>query len=168
MHILILTVGSRGDVQPYVALGLGLQAAGHSVTLATVAAFEGFIKERGLGVAPLRGEFLELLQTPEGKAAVVGKGNPLALLRKVMPMLRTMLDDEWSAAAGAEALIYHPKALGGHSIAEKLGVSQPTVSEHMRLLVRAGLVRARRIKQWTFYRRDDERLAEVLRTLRAL
>jgi ArsR family transcriptional regulator len=56
----------------------------------------------------------------------------------------------------------------GLLIAEKLGVSQPTVSEHMRLLVRAGLVRARRIKQWTFYRRDDDRLAEVLQALRAL
>jgi ArsR family transcriptional regulator len=56
----------------------------------------------------------------------------------------------------------------GLLIAEKLGVGQPTVSEHMRLLVRAGLVRPKRIKQWTFYRRDDERLAEVLRALRAL
>jgi ArsR family transcriptional regulator len=56
----------------------------------------------------------------------------------------------------------------GLLIAEKLGLSQPTVSEHMRLLVRAGLVRPKRIKQWTFYRRDDERLAEVLRALRAL
>jgi ArsR family transcriptional regulator len=56
----------------------------------------------------------------------------------------------------------------GLLIAEKLGVSQPTVSEHMRLLVRAGLVRPKRIKQWTFYRRDDQRLAEVLRALRAL
>jgi DNA-binding transcriptional ArsR family regulator len=56
----------------------------------------------------------------------------------------------------------------GLLIAEKLGVSQPTVSEHMRLLVRAGLVRARRIKQWTFYRRDDDRLSKVLQALRAL
>jgi ArsR family transcriptional regulator len=54
------------------------------------------------------------------------------------------------------------------NIADKLGLSQPTVSEHMRLLVRAGLVRPKRIKQWTFYRRDDRRLAEVLRALRAL
>ena len=56
----------------------------------------------------------------------------------------------------------------GLLIAEKLGVSQPTVSEHMRLLVRAGLVRPKRIKQWTFYRRDDERLDEVLGALRSL
>ena len=46
-------------------------------------------------------------------------------------------------------------------IAEKLGISQPTVSEHMRILVAAGLVTAKRIKQWTFYRRDEARLTEL-------
>jgi ArsR family transcriptional regulator len=49
----------------------------------------------------------------------------------------------------------------GLLIAEKLGVSQPTVSEHMRILTHAGLVTAKRIKQWTFYRRDEIRLAEL-------
>ena len=51
----------------------------------------------------------------------------------------------------------------GLLIAEKLGVSQPTVSEHMRILTQAGLVSAKRIKQWTFYRRDEARLG-ALRT----
>jgi ArsR family transcriptional regulator len=46
-------------------------------------------------------------------------------------------------------------------IAEKLGVSQPTVSEHMRILTAAGLVSAKRIKQWTFYRRNEARLADI-------
>ena len=54
----------------------------------------------------------------------------------------------------------------GLLIAEKLGVSQPTVSEHMRMLVQAGLVRAKRIKQWTFYRRDEARIADFCRALR--
>src|SRR5215469_10670337 len=49
----------------------------------------------------------------------------------------------------------------GVLIAEKLGVSQPTVSEHMRILANAGLVDAKRIKQWTFYRRNEARLAEL-------
>ena len=49
----------------------------------------------------------------------------------------------------------------GLLIAEKLGVSQPTVSEHMRILAQAGLVDAKRIKQWTFYRRNEARLAEL-------
>jgi DNA-binding transcriptional ArsR family regulator len=49
----------------------------------------------------------------------------------------------------------------GLLIAEKLGVSQPTVTEHMKLLVEIGAVRAKRIKQWTFYKRDDERIGAL-------
>lgn len=49
----------------------------------------------------------------------------------------------------------------GLRIAEKLGVSQPTLSEHMRILVQADLVTARRIKQWTFYRRNEAAIAKL-------
>src|ERR1700757_5533790 len=49
----------------------------------------------------------------------------------------------------------------GLLIAEKLGVSQPTVTEHMKLLVEIGAVRARRIKQWTFYKRDEDRIRGI-------
>ena len=49
----------------------------------------------------------------------------------------------------------------GIAIADKLGVSQPTVSEHMRILAQAGLVRAKRIKQWTFYRRDEDNIRAI-------
>jgi sterol 3beta-glucosyltransferase len=122
VKILILTVGSRGDVQPYVALGAGLEDAGHAVKLATLEAFAPLATEHGLDFHPLRGEFLELLQTAEGKAAIAGKGNPLALLRQVTPMLRRMLDDAVAASDGADLVIYHPKALGGYSIAEKRGI----------------------------------------------
>jgi DNA-binding transcriptional ArsR family regulator len=55
----------------------------------------------------------------------------------------------------------------GLFLAEKLGVSQPTASEHLRILVDAGLVRAKRIKQWTFYKRDEKRIAEVKREFRS-
>ena len=51
----------------------------------------------------------------------------------------------------------------GVSIADKLGVSQPTLSEHMRVLVGAGLVTSRRVKQWTFYKRDETRIREALK-----
>lgn len=46
----------------------------------------------------------------------------------------------------------------GVFIAEKLGVSQPTVSEHLRVLANAGILRGKRIKQWTFYKRDEDRI----------
>jgi DNA-binding transcriptional ArsR family regulator len=55
----------------------------------------------------------------------------------------------------------------GVRIAEKLGVSQPTLSEHLKVLTRAGLVKAKRIKQWTFYKRDEKRIAEVKRALKS-
>lgn len=46
-------------------------------------------------------------------------------------------------------------------LADKLGVSAPTLSEHMRILTEAGLVTPKRIKQWTFYRRDETALAAL-------
>jgi DNA-binding transcriptional ArsR family regulator len=46
-------------------------------------------------------------------------------------------------------------------IAEKLGVSQPTATEHMKVLAHAGIVRPKRIKQWTFYKRDETRIREI-------
>jgi DNA-binding transcriptional ArsR family regulator len=49
----------------------------------------------------------------------------------------------------------------GVLIAQKLGVSQPTVSEHLKILSQAGLVRAKRIKQWTFYRRDEAKIKDL-------
>jgi DNA-binding transcriptional ArsR family regulator len=54
----------------------------------------------------------------------------------------------------------------GLLIARKLGVTQATVSEHMRLLVKAGLVDSKRIKQWTFYKRNERAIAAFKRALR--
>ena len=53
----------------------------------------------------------------------------------------------------------------GVLIAAKLGVSQPTASEHLKILTQAGLLRGKRIKQWTFYQRDEERIAEAKQAL---
>jgi DNA-binding transcriptional ArsR family regulator len=49
----------------------------------------------------------------------------------------------------------------GLLIARKLKISQPTASEHLRILVDCGVLRAKRIKQWTFYKRDEARLKEI-------
>jgi ArsR family transcriptional regulator len=53
----------------------------------------------------------------------------------------------------------------GLFIARKLGVSQATASEHLRILTDVGLVRPKRIKQWTFYKRDEGRIARARRLL---
>jgi DNA-binding transcriptional ArsR family regulator len=54
----------------------------------------------------------------------------------------------------------------GVLIAEKLGVSAPTLSEHMRVLTAAKLVRAKRIKQWTMYKRNEVGIDAVKRAIR--
>lgn len=46
-------------------------------------------------------------------------------------------------------------------IAEKLGITPATLSEHMRVLSQTGLVRSKRIKQWIFYQRDEDRIGAV-------
>ncbi len=53
----------------------------------------------------------------------------------------------------------------GLFLAAKLGVSQPTASEHLKILCRAGFLRAKRIKQWTFYKRDDKAIGTIRRAL---
>jgi DNA-binding transcriptional ArsR family regulator len=55
----------------------------------------------------------------------------------------------------------------GAFIADKLGVTAPTLSEHMRVLTSAGLVRAKRIKGWTMYKRDEERIKAIRRLIGA-
>lgn len=46
-------------------------------------------------------------------------------------------------------------------IARKLRISQPSASEHLSLLADAGLIRAKKIKQWTFYKRDERAIGRV-------
>lgn len=53
----------------------------------------------------------------------------------------------------------------GVLIAEKLGVSQPTVSEHLRILSQSALLTSKRVKQWTFYKRDEAYISKVKRAI---
>jgi DNA-binding transcriptional ArsR family regulator len=55
----------------------------------------------------------------------------------------------------------------GQRIAQKLRVSQPTTSEHMRVLCQAGLTRPKRIKKWTFYKRDEAKIKQIKKAILA-
>lgn len=122
MKVTILTVGSRGDVQPFIALGMGLQKAGHEVRFCTSHNFEPFVREHGLDYAYMDDEMIQLTESPEARAAMEKGGNPLGLIKKVKPMIKKMLYDQWDAVQGTEAIIYHPKTLGGYHLMEKLNV----------------------------------------------
>lgn len=115
-------MGSRGDVQPFVALARGLLNAGHKVTLGTAPLFEDFVRSYNIPFAPLDDEYIRLADTPEGREALEGGGSSLSLIRKVKPMIRRMLDDTIQAAEGADLIVYHPKALAGSHLGEKWGV----------------------------------------------
>ena len=127
MNIFIVTFGSRGDVQPYVALGQGLQQAGHKVTVCTAVDFESFIREHGLAYGYMTGELLELMDTDAGKAALeetnglLGSAKTmLKLVRQTNPLNKEMMHDSWAAAQEAQPdlVIFHPKALAATSIAD--------------------------------------------------
>jgi sterol 3beta-glucosyltransferase len=129
MKLLILTSGSRGDVQPYVALGRGLQGAGHAVTVCTHNSFEPLVRQYGLDYAFLNDDLLRLADTEAGRGVFESAGGPLGMIktmaeltRQIGPAQRRMLDQEWVAAQGMDAIVYHPKAMGGLHIAEKVGV----------------------------------------------
>jgi sterol 3beta-glucosyltransferase len=127
MRIAIHTLGTRGDVQPYVALALGLKAAGHEVSLAAPSQLTALAVENGIDFAPLPGEFLDLLTTPEGKAALSkggqGFGGGFRLLKHFRPLMLRLFDTEWAASESfaPELIVYHPKALAAPHIAQKLG-----------------------------------------------
>lgn len=77
MKIAILTLGTRGDVQPYAVLGQALKNRGHKVTLSTAKNFEQLVKSYGIDFAPVDADFQEVLDSDEGKKMM--KGNPFAI-----------------------------------------------------------------------------------------
>ncbi len=125
MRVTIVTVGSRGDVEPYIALGVGLKRAGHEVTLATHATFESVIREREIGFSCLEGNPQELLETNQGQAWLKSGSNPFAFLSKLsaimLPMMERMLKDAMAACQDADVVV--PSILGAlatYHVIEKL------------------------------------------------
>ncbi|WP_225997522.1 glycosyltransferase [Myceligenerans pegani] len=130
-RILVATVGSRGDVQPYVALGQGLRAAGHDVTVATCERFGPLVTGHGLSYGRLSDDFLKLVDSQEGHAALEDSTNVfgavrtnLRLARQAGPINRGLMSDVWDVARQVrpDVVVYHPKALAAPHAAEALGV----------------------------------------------
>ncbi|MEO6063233.1 MAG: glycosyltransferase [Thermoflexales bacterium] len=127
--ITLLTSGTRGDVQPYVALGLGLRAAGHAVRLAAPEAFRSFVAPSGLPFAGFEGNPSELLARPDAQAALNDSGNlirtvqaSLRYARDARPVYRRMLANAWEACQGSRALLIGLPTVWGAHIAEALGI----------------------------------------------
>ncbi|MBI3660044.1 glycosyltransferase family 1 protein [Candidatus Acetothermia bacterium] len=120
MKITIITLGSTGDVYPYVGLGLGLQASGHSVRLATNARFEKFILQRGLGFSPMGDDRQSVTAPGTG-------GSSLSFLRQCVEFgktkMRQLFIDGQKACQDADAIIYSTTGYFiGYHIAEMRGI----------------------------------------------
>lgn len=106
MRITILTIGSRGDVQPYVALGVGLQTAGHRIRVATHACFKPMIGELGLDFFPIAGDPRGTLEGETGQKWLEANKNPFTFVKRMMdaakPFMGQILDDYWRAAQDAD------------------------------------------------------------------
>jgi UDP:flavonoid glycosyltransferase YjiC (YdhE family) len=125
MRVTILTVGSRGDVQPYVALGLGLQAAGHQVRLATHVEFEPFVREHGLDFAVIPNNPFTGLNAgvePGAADAANAPDTTLTFRQRFEQALEQWITGSLAASQDAEAIIYSQLCFIGYYVAEKLQV----------------------------------------------
>jgi sterol 3beta-glucosyltransferase len=111
MHIRLLALGTRGDVQPYIALGLGLQRAGFAVSLGTTANFKSFVEESGLSV----------VTSDVDMQAVIKRAG--SRRKAKWELLRVTLDETVKLSQGADLLIYSGAALfSAPHAADKLGI----------------------------------------------
>ncbi len=113
MKIAILTLGTRGDVQPYAVLGQALKDRGHQVTLATAKNFEQLVKSYGIDFIPVEADFQVVLDSDEGKKML--KGNPFAIKRNlntwVYPLIAQSLGEFYQLALKSDRVLYHVKTL---------------------------------------------------------
>jgi sterol 3beta-glucosyltransferase len=126
MRIAMIAMGTRGDVQPYLALGKGLKAAGHFVRLITHENFETLVTSHGLEFCPVKGNVQEVMESPE-ILKLLEQGNFLAINAYTSKIVKDISID-WArdglaACQGMDLLI---AGVGGLylaiSLAEKLNI----------------------------------------------
>jgi sterol 3beta-glucosyltransferase len=126
MRINIVTSGSRGDIQPYIPLALGLQGAGHTVKITTAGDFRDWIWSYGIEYAPLVGDVRQMMDGEQGLRFVESKGfNTLKELARMMePIAHRAMQDILASAQDSDLLIgsfgsYAPV----YTAATRLGIS---------------------------------------------
>ncbi|KAI6708439.1 hypothetical protein JHW43_009028 [Diplocarpon mali] len=121
LRVTCLTIGSRGDVQPYIALCKGLMAEGHRTKIATHLEFKDWIEGHGIAFAPVDGDPAELM-----RICVENGMFTYSFLREASSKFRGWIDElltsAWAGCQDTDLLIESPSAMGGIHIAEALGI----------------------------------------------
>ncbi len=133
MRIAIIAVGSRGDVQPYIALGQGLKKAGHTVRLVTMQDFEVFVNAHGLEFWSMRGNAQEAIESNETRE-LLEKGNLLKVISLIKKESQRasieMIEDGLTACQGMDLLITGSVGLNiGLALADHLKI--PLIRTHL-------------------------------------
>ncbi|KAK6067998.1 udp-glucose:sterol glycosyltransferase [Seiridium cupressi] len=121
LKITCLTIGSRGDVQPYIALCKGLLAEGHKPRIATHAEFKDWVESHGIEFAPIAGDPGELM-----RLCIQNGTFTFAFLKEANTTFRSWLDEllisAYDGVKGSDVLIESPSAMGGIHVAEALQI----------------------------------------------
>jgi len=116
-RILLVTVGSLGDLHPYLALGRGLKARGHSVAIATFRHYGPRVEAEGLEFRPTRPD-VDPSDPAELRRAMDKRKGPEYVLRDVaLGHLRDSFEDQCAAARDADLIVTHPVAFAAQLLA---------------------------------------------------
>lgn len=123
-RIVLATFGSLGDLHPYMAVALELQARGHQAVIATSDMYRQKVEAEGIGFAAIRPDLPDLGDTTTLMRQIMdARMGPEYIVRKVMlPHLRASYDDLTAAVQGADLLVTHTLTYAAPLVAEKLGL----------------------------------------------
>jgi len=124
MKIAIVTFGTRGDVQPYVAVARALQERGHDVWLSTHAEYEPFLRAHGVRPGPfMRHSFRAILESDLGRAWLASADSPREYGRIAkelfVPLQMGWLEDADAAVEGADLVLFYVLVSGALYGAER-------------------------------------------------
>jgi sterol 3beta-glucosyltransferase len=134
MHIVIATVGTRGDAQPYVALGKVLVARGHRVTLATHEDHRELAESNRLAFRPVGGSFRTLMESPSGRRWLESGANVRRYLKALhetfAPVATQWLAEFDAAIADADAVLVHSACLSAACAVHSRGLPCVVISPY--------------------------------------
>lgn len=119
-RFLFATIGSLGDVHPYIAVARALTARGHRAVIATTADYRADVEGAGVGFAPVRPSMADVgdYQALAPKLFEARRGPEYLIRGLVMPHLRVAYEDLYRAAEGADLLVSHPLTMTLPLVAE--------------------------------------------------
>jgi UDP:flavonoid glycosyltransferase YjiC (YdhE family) len=123
-RIVLTTFGSLGDLHPYIAVALGLQARGHEAVIATSGSYRQKIEALGIGFRAVRPDHPDLEANPELMRRIMDRrtGSEFVIRELMMSVLRESYEDTLAAADGADLLVSHMLTFTTRLVAEKRGI----------------------------------------------